>query len=82
MSQTNCQSCGMPIDNGVYCTHCVGNDGALQPFEERLERMIQWQARRDPEASRADLEKNTLAYMAKMPAWKDHPRVKAVKAAS
>lgn len=77
MSQTTCQSCGMPIDNGVYCTHCVGADGALQPFEERFERMVQWQARREPTASRADLEKQTLAYMGKMPAWKDHPRVKA-----
>ena len=50
--------------------------GNLQPFEERFERMIAWQARRTPDAGRAELEKATLAFMAKMPAWKDHPRVR------
>jgi len=32
------------------------------------------------DASRAELERATLAFMAKMPAWKDHPRVRAAKA--
>jgi hypothetical protein len=66
----------MPIEAGPYCQHCVGTDGKLQPFEERFERMVQWQARREPGASRDALEKKTLAYMATMPAWKDHPRVR------
>ncbi|MBS2027283.1 MAG: hypothetical protein JST54_05195 [Deltaproteobacteria bacterium] len=52
-------------------------DGKLQPFEERFERMVQWKARKGPGASRADLEKKTRAYMASMPAWKDHPKLKA-----
>ena len=47
----------------------------LQPFDERFERMVAWQARSQPEASRADLEAATLAYMSTMPAWRDHPRV-------
>jgi hypothetical protein len=67
----------MPIEAGPYCTHCVDATGALQPFDERFERMVQWQARKEPQASRAELEKKTLLYMSKMPAWKDHPRVRA-----
>ncbi|HZS41243.1 MAG TPA: hypothetical protein VFF06_30650 [Polyangia bacterium] len=73
----SCESCGMSIDNGVYCQYCVGSDGKLQPFEERFERMVQWQQRKKPGASRAAVERETLEYLAKMPAWKDHPRVKS-----
>jgi hypothetical protein len=72
-----CESCGMPIESGPYCQYCVDDNGKLQPFEERFERMIAWQQRKAPDASRADLESATLAYMRTMPAWKDHPRVKA-----
>jgi hypothetical protein len=39
--------------------------------------MVAWQVRRDPDASRADVEAATLAYMRTMPAWRDHPRVAA-----
>jgi hypothetical protein len=67
----------MPIEAGPYCQHCVDASGKLQTFDERFERMVQWQARREPNAARADVEKKTLAYMATMPAWKDHPKVKA-----
>jgi hypothetical protein len=73
----SCESCGMPIETGRYCAHCTDADGRLQPFEERFERMIAWQARRDPAASRAELERATRAYMATMPAWRDHPAVRA-----
>ena len=76
MSNSPCESCGMPIETGPYCNYCVDESGKLQPFEERFERMVQWQARREPNASREALEKKTLAYMATMPAWKDHPRVR------
>jgi hypothetical protein len=67
----------MPIESGPYCEHGTDAEGQLQPFEERFERMIGWQARRQPEASRAQLEAETLAYLATMPAWRDHPKVKA-----
>jgi hypothetical protein len=77
MSKTPCESCGMPIEAGPYCEYCLDEHGNLQAFDERFERMVQWQARREPNASRADLEKKTLAYMATMPAWRDHPRVKS-----
>lgn len=72
-----CESCGLPIEQGRYCRHCVDERGELQSFEERFERMVQWQAGREPQASRAELERRTLAQMATMPAWKDHPRVQA-----
>lgn len=74
-----CESCSMPIETGKYCQHCVDAEGKLQPFEERFERMVSWQARKKPDASRATLEAETLAFMAKMPAWKNHPRVRDAK---
>ena len=77
MTTTSCESCGMPIETGRYCPHCTAQDGGLQPFEERFEKMVAFQARREPEASREELEAKTLAYMATMPAWRDHPRVAA-----
>ena len=71
-----CESCSMPIETGRYCQYCVNESGELQPFEVRFERMLAWQARRSPEKNRETLEAETLALMAKMPAWKDHPRVR------
>jgi hypothetical protein len=77
MTTTPCESCGMPIESGRYCSYCTDTDGNLQGFDERFERMVGWQARRHPEQSRAEVEAATLAYMATMPAWRDHPRVVA-----
>jgi len=71
-----CESCGMPIETGRYCQHCVDETGALQSFDVRFERMIAWEARRRPDATRPELERATLAYMATLPAWKDHQRVR------
>ena len=48
-----CESCSMPIETGRYCQHCVDETGQLQAFEVRFERMISWQQRRTPDASRA-----------------------------
>lgn len=76
-ADVSCESCGMPIETGRYCLHCTDAEGCLQPFEERFERMVAWQARRDPASSREDLERATLAYLATMPAWRDHPAVRA-----
>jgi hypothetical protein len=72
-----CESCGMSIEAGQYCEHCTDADGALQSFDERFERMTGWQSRRDPQAPREQIERETLDYMATMPAWRDHPRVVA-----
>jgi hypothetical protein len=71
----HCDSCGMPIESGRYCAYCTDADGNLQAFDERFERMVAWQARQDPTAPRERLEAETLAHMATLPAWKDHPRV-------
>jgi hypothetical protein len=65
----------MPIESGRYCGYCTDDSGALQSFDERFARMVEWQSRRDPGATRAEIERQTLDYMATMPAWQDHPRV-------
>ncbi len=76
----SCESCGMPIDNGTYCQYCVDANGQLQDFDTRFERMVQWAQREDSQLSREEAERRTLAYMARMPAWAQHPRVRdAVK---
>ena len=75
MIDHHCESCGMPVETGRYCAYCTDADGNLQAFEERFERMVSWQARREPSASRERLEAETLDHMATLPAWKDHPRV-------
>jgi alpha-ketoglutarate-dependent taurine dioxygenase len=67
----------MPIETGRYCEHCTDDNGDLQSFDERFGRMVAWQASRQPGAGRAEVEAATLAYMATMPAWRDHPRVSA-----
>ena len=74
-----CESCGMPIETGRYCAHCVDETGALQSFDDRFERMIAWEARKRPDATRDELEAATLTYMATLPAWRDHPRVAAAR---
>jgi len=72
-----CESCGMPIETGRYCSYCTDENGTLQSFDERFARMTAWQARRHPQATRQEIERQTLDYMATMPAWRDHPRVTA-----
>lgn len=70
-----CESCALPVESGRYCQYCVDEAGALQDFPTRFERMVQWQERRG--SPRAQAETETIAYMSKMPAWKDHPEVVA-----
>ena len=74
-----CQSCGMPIETGDYCQHCVDDQGNLQTFDERLERMTQWMVRTERAQDRDQARTAALAYMATMPAWRDHPQVKAAR---
>ena len=76
-TKSACESCGMPIETGRYCDYCTDENGRLQSFDERFARMTSWQARRHPEATSQEIERQTLAYMATMPAWQDHPRVVA-----
>ncbi len=67
----------MPIDSGIYCHYCVDENGNLQSFEERFEKMVQWSLKEEPNMSREEAEKRTRAYMRTLPAWKDHPNVVA-----
>ncbi len=67
----------MPVEVGPYCQHCVDESGNLQAFKERFERMTQWSAKRNPNEDRAEAERQTLAYMSKLPAWQNHPELLA-----
>jgi len=79
---TRCESCGYEMNTAEdhapgdahsrHCRFCSKADGALQDFDERFERMVQWSLRRDG-VDRAQAEERTRAYMRTMPLWKDHP---------
>jgi hypothetical protein len=75
MTTLTCESCGMPIESGHYCQFCTDADGNLQDFDTRFEKMVAWQARRNPDAPREQLEAETRAHMATLPAWRNHPRL-------
>ena len=81
MNQTMhpCESCSMPIETGTYCSYCVTATGELQAFDERFEKMVGWQMRQKPGLTRESAERDTLDFMAKMPAWRNHPSVAARK---
>ena len=74
-NSSECQSCGMTIDSGIYCTYCTDEAGQLQPFEERYERMLQWELSENPDMPHDIVEKETKVYMRKMPAWRYHPKL-------
>jgi hypothetical protein len=82
-SADHCLSCGMPLTQetrrgtGDYCLYCTDESGALQPFEERFERMTQWAMRKDGLA-RSEAEARTREYMRGMPAWRDNPKLRMV----
>jgi len=75
-SQVRCESCGMPIEAGPYCRHCVDAEGKLQSFDERFQRMVGWMQAKEPTLSRPEAEERTRAYMRTMPAWENHPKLK------
>ncbi len=62
-TKTICESCGLPIEAGPYCQYCIDQEGNLQAFEERLERMSQWIRRtRSEDVSPADAEKQATVH--------------------
>lgn len=75
---TLCQSCGMPIEAGPYCRYCVTESGDLQTFEERFERLCQFIRRTNDELSPAEAEARALNHMSTMPAWRNHPALRAL----
>lgn len=74
---TRCESCSMTIESGHYCQYCADEAGELHPFEETLERFQQWTLRRQPDLDPAAARRQTLQFMATMPAWSDHPDLRA-----
>ena len=73
-----CESCGMPTNARTYCSHCIDEKtGKLQTFERRFERVLSMLSRHQKQGPRERIVRGALALMAAMPAWKDHPRIKA-----
>ena len=70
----------MPIESGPYCQYCADEKGSLMPFDETLERMIQFALRQEgAPATREEARQKTLEFMSTMPAWSDHPKVKSAR---
>jgi len=78
MSQRSCDSCGMPIDKGRYCQYCTHSSGILYGFEETVARMSEFMRRQDPMLTEDQAHRKTLAHMARMPAWQDHPKLRTL----
>jgi len=76
-AKTPCQSCGLPIESGSYCQYCTDSTGKLQEFDVRLEGMTHWMLREEPGLPPATARQRAMAHMATMPAWRDHPQLKA-----
>lgn len=74
--RTKCESCGLPVEVGHYCQHCVDADGNLQTFDERLDRLSGWLRNRREGLSQAEAEAAALEQMSKMPAWRAHPALR------
>ncbi len=72
---TNCQSCSMTIESGDYCQYCADEGGQLIPFEECVERFLQWTRRQEPDLAADEARRKTVDFMATMPAWREHPEV-------
>ena len=79
-TKTTCASCGLPIEAGPYCQYCVDDEGNLQEFEERLERLSQWFRRTREGLTQAEAQAKALDHMATMPAWRNHPALLAHRA--
>ncbi len=75
--KTPCQSCGLPIESGPYCTYCTDDDGQLFTFTETFERMVQFTMRNQGETDREVAARQTLDHMSRMPSWKEHPELLA-----
>ncbi|MBN2802376.1 MAG: hypothetical protein JXR91_04705 [Deltaproteobacteria bacterium] len=71
-----CESCGMPIESGAYCQHCSDEHGNLQTIEERIRRMSLFMKKQNPSIDDKTARLQTIEYLKKMPAWKNHPELK------
>jgi len=46
-----CESCSMTIDSRIYCQYCVDENGNLQSFDKRFEKMVQWSLKEEENIS-------------------------------
>ena len=67
----------MPLEDGLYCRYCTDENGNLQEFEERLERMAQFMLGQKKANTQAEARQKAVEYMADMPAWRDNPKLKS-----
>jgi hypothetical protein len=74
-----CESCGMPMidmadfaaknPRSHYCRYCTNAEGMLQSVDERKAKLTAFLIE-DEKLSPEDAEKQAVAQMKKMPAWK------------
>ncbi len=62
----------MPIEDGSYCQYCTDENGNLQKFKERLERMSQFMLARQKASTVEEARMKAALYMSDMPAWRDN----------
>ena len=79
-TESACDSCSMPIEAGSLCQHCGDDDGNLIPFDEAFERFVQWVMKQEPDLERQAAERQTVEFMAGMPAWSGRPELRALQA--
>ena len=75
MAPRACESCGLPVESGMYCRRCTNENGTLQSFEERLSGLTEFILSRSPGLDRAMAEARARVYMRMMPAWRDRPEL-------
>lgn len=71
----HCESCGMAVESGPYCPHCVDENGQLQRFDERVARLTDYILARSPGKGRDEAERQARAHMRTLPAWRDRPEL-------
>ena len=55
-----CESCGMPIETGRYCSHCTDEAGQLQSFDAAVRADDRLAGPAQPGTPRAEIERQTL----------------------
>lgn len=75
-----CESCGMPMTNpgdfgggnieNKYCVYCTDKNGALKPFDQKLEEMAGF-IMKNTDVSNEKAIEMAKENMAKQPAWKN-----------
>ena len=67
----------MTIESGNYCQYCADVSGQLLPFEETVQRFIQFAISREPDLAPEQARRQTIVFMSEREAWRDHPELRA-----